>query len=60
MKATIKGKKLILEIDLEDERPSASGKTNVVFTSSGFQSTGVKLPNGKEPKCSVNVIVPVK
>jgi hypothetical protein len=39
MKAEIKGKKLIVEIDLQEPTLSASGKTLVIATSHGNQQT---------------------
>ena len=37
MKATIKGKMLVLEIPMDTPRPSNSGKMNLHFTSGGFK-----------------------
>lgn len=52
IKATVKGDKLLLEIDLKaDLGPSASGKTNVIASSRGNQS----VPGHPNIKMGVNV-----
>ena len=39
MKVTTKGKRLIIELDLQDPTPSASGKTLVVASTRGNQTS---------------------
>ncbi len=57
MQATIKGDKLILELDLNDNPPfSSSGKTRVVATTNGFMPTTVQV-NGKAVSVSVNATI---
>ena len=46
MKATINGTKLVIEIDMQTPAPSASGKTMIVATTGGNQTT-TALVNGK-------------
>ena len=53
MKATIKDRKLIVEIDLEDPRPSSTGKTLVVASSGGGQAT-TAVVNGKPVKVNLS------
>lgn len=55
MKATIKGDKLILELDIK-EAPSKSGKTLMVATTNGFKQAGVEY-KGKSVSVSVNAYV---
>jgi len=55
MKATIKGDKLTIELDLK-EQESKSGKTLVVSTTSGFKNSGEKY-KGKDVFISVNAYV---
>lgn len=57
MEATIKDNKLIVTIPLNDPRPSSSGKTLVVASSSGGKKTGAKV-NGQE--VSVNITAWIK
>jgi len=57
MKAEIKGKKLIIEIDLDEERkPSASGKSLVVASTRGNVTTDVKV-DGKPLVVALNAYV---
>jgi len=56
MEARIEGKKLIVEIDLQDPRPSASGKTLVVATTSGNQTTAATV-NGKPVVIGLNAYI---
>lgn len=57
MKAEIKGKKLIIEIDLDEERkPSASGKSLVVASTRGNVTTDVKV-DSKPLVVAVNAYV---
>jgi hypothetical protein len=56
MKATIKDKKLIVEIDLQDPKPSASGKTLVVATSGGNITTSATV-NGKPVTIGLNAYI---
>jgi len=56
MKATIKDNKLILELDMQEPRPSASGKTLVVATTSGNQVTTAQV-NGKPVIVGVNAYI---
>lgn len=58
--ATVKGTKLILEIDvskesLEGATPSASGKTKIVATSGG--NTPIALPGGGQVVIGVNAYI---
>ena len=55
--AKIVGKVLTLEIELDDPRPSASGKTRVVATTGGFTPTGVNI-NGQPIKANVTLTIP--
>lgn len=43
MKATIKDRKLIIEIDLHEPRPSSSGKTMVCASTSGNVQTTAEV-----------------
>jgi|HubBroStandDraft_6_1064221.scaffolds.fasta_scaffold5394753_1 hypothetical protein len=43
MKATLRGKKLIIELPLQTPKPSASGKTMVVASSHGVKRLSVKV-----------------
>lgn len=51
--ATVKGKKLEIVIDLDDPRPSASGKTFVVASTRGNVTTTATI-NGKPITIGVN------
>ena len=55
--AAIKGKKLIIEVDMEDSpKPSSSGKTKIVASSHGNQTTTV-LVEGKPVVIGVNAYI---
>lgn len=55
--AAIKGKQLIITIDLNDPpRPSASGKTTVIASSNGNQATSL-IYDGKPVVIGVNAYV---
>lgn len=56
MIATIKNNKLFIEIDLNDPRPSASGKTLVVATSGGNTTTAATV-NGKPVIIGLNAYI---
>lgn len=56
MKAEIKDNKLILTLDLQAPRPSASGKTLVVATSSGNITTTATI-NGQPITVGVNAYI---
>jgi hypothetical protein len=51
MKTTLKGNTLIIEVELDKGSRSKSGKSLLVYTSSGF-----KPIEGSEYKISINVI----
>jgi len=56
MDARIEGGKLIVTIDLVTPRPSASGKTLVVATSSGNKVTAAVV-NGKPVTIGLNAYI---
>ncbi len=56
MKATINGNKLTIEIDLKTPRPSSTGKTLVVATSGGNQTTTATV-NGKPVVIGLNAYI---
>jgi hypothetical protein len=56
MKATIEGKELVVRIDLQEPRPSASGKTMVVATTSGNVVTTATV-NGKPITIGLNAYI---
>ena len=56
MHATIEGKKLIIEIDLETPTPSASGKTLVVASSHGNAAT-TAIVDGKPLIIGLNAYI---
>lgn len=56
MKVTAKGKRLIIELDLQDPTPSASGKTLVVATTRGNQSSELVI-DGKNVTVGVNAYI---
>lgn len=56
MTAEIKGKKLIVTIDIEEPKPSASGKTLSIASSRGNQKTEAKF-NGQEVTIGLNAYV---
>jgi len=53
MEVKVTGNKMVLTIELESGRPSASGKTLVVFTTGGFQQVA-----GTDMKVNLTVIKP--
>jgi hypothetical protein len=53
-----KQNELVITIPTHAERPSSTGKMNVIASSSGFQTTTVTI-NGKPVKVSVNALVPL-
>lgn len=58
MKVTINGKKMTIELDLDEARtPSASGKTLRVASTCGNMKTGVTV-DGKELVIGVNAYIP--
>jgi len=56
MTAEIKGGKLFLEIDLEEPTPSSSGKTLMVASSKGNQTTTATV-NGKPVVIGLNAYI---
>jgi len=54
--ATIKGKKLIIEIDTQEPTASASGKTMVIASTHGNQPTTLNV-NGKVVTIGVNAYI---
>jgi hypothetical protein len=56
MKAEVKGGKLIIEIDLQEPAPSASGKTLVVASSHGNQATTAMI-NGQPIVIGLNAYI---
>jgi hypothetical protein len=56
MQVRIEGKKLVIELDLEEPRPSKQGKSLIVASSGGFAPTTVQV-KGKPVKVSVNAII---
>lgn len=56
MKAEIKNGKLIIEIDVNEPRPSASGKTLVVASSHGNMATTAQV-NGKPVIVGLNAYI---
>jgi len=56
MKATIKDGKLVIEVDLHEPRPSASGKTLVVASSHGNQPTTAEV-NGQPVVVGLNAYI---
>ena len=57
MKARIEGGKLIVEIDMQAPTPSASGKTQVIASSHGNQTTEAEV-NGKKVVVGLNAYIP--
>jgi len=53
LKAEIKGKKLLIEIDLQPAAASASGKTNVIASTHGNQPTTL-IVDGKPVTIGLN------
>ncbi len=56
---TVKGKKLVIEMDLIEPRPSSSGKTLVCATTAGAMKTEATV-NGKPLTINVNAYIPNK
>ena len=56
MKAEVKGKLLIIEIELESPTLSSSGKSMVVASTHGFVKTSAVV-DGKEVSLSINAII---
>ena len=56
MEAEIKGKKLILTLDLQKPEVSKSGKSLIVASTNGFVKTALNL-DGKQVSIAVNAIV---
>ena len=56
LKATIKDKKLIIEIDTQEPTASASGKSLVIASSRGNQPTTLNV-NGKVVTIGVNAYI---
>ena len=57
MVARIEGNKLVVEIDIEEEiKPSASGKTLVIASSHGNQTTAAVV-NGKPVTIGLNAYI---
>lgn len=56
MKVTIEGKELVIRIPMVEPRPSASGKTLVVATSSGNVTTSAMV-QGKPVVIGLNAYI---
>jgi hypothetical protein len=56
MTATIKDNKLVIELDLEQPKPSTSGKNLVVASTHGIVTTSA-LVQGKPVKLGVNAFI---
>ena len=56
MKVTIKDNKLMIEMDLENPRPSRSGKTLVVASTNGNQTTNAMI-DGKPITIGLNAYI---
>jgi len=56
MNVEIKGKKLVIEIDLEKPTPSSSGKTLVVASTRGNVATSVEV-DGKPVTIGLNAYI---
>ncbi len=56
MKAEIKGGKLVIEIDVHEPTPSASGKTLVVASTQGNKATAAQV-NGKPVIIGLNAYI---
>ncbi len=59
MKVSIKGTKLVIEADINDVRPSASGKTLVIASTRGNLKTD-QVYNGQPVTVGLNVYIPNK
>lgn len=58
MKTEVKGNQLIITIDLDEPRVSATGKSLVVSSSGGFKKTDAKV-KGKAVSVNVTAIIPL-
>lgn len=56
MKVTIEGNELVIRIAMQEPRPSASGKTLVVATSSGNKATEATV-DGKPITIGLNAYI---
>ena len=56
MKVEIKGNKLVIEIDMQEPAPSASGKTMIVATTHGSAAT-TAMVKGKPVTVSLNAYI---
>lgn len=56
MTVTMKGKKLVIEIDTQKPTPSSSGRTLIVATTSGNQKTEVQV-DGKQLIVGLNAYI---
>lgn len=56
MKATIEGNELVIRIEMNEPRPSASGKTLVVASSGGNQTT-TAMVDGKPVIVGLNAYI---
>jgi hypothetical protein len=56
MESEIKGKKLILTLDLQKPEVSKSGKSMIVATTNGFVKTSLEV-GGKQVSVAVNCII---
>lgn len=56
MKVEVKGKKLLIEIDIEEPKPSSSGKTLVIASSRGNAVTDATV-NGKPVIIGLNAYI---
>ena len=56
MKVTVKGTTMVIEIEMQQPTPSASGKTLVVASTHGNQKAGVQI-NGKEVTVGINAYI---
>lgn len=56
MKTTIEGNELVIRIPMNEPRPSASGKTLVVATTSGNKTTEATV-NGKPVIIGLNAYI---
>jgi hypothetical protein len=52
MQATMKGNVVTITVNLEPPRPSKTGRTNIRYSSAGFQA----IPGGNGLKANVTII----
>ena len=57
MTATVENGYLVVRVPLIDPRPSQSGKTAIVASTSGFMATSATV-NGQPVKVSLNATIP--